>query len=191
MSTPAAPLQGTRQQPRVAHHLAMLPVRWSGMACAIAFALAGAWVQMAVALLVALEQVIAWRARLPIRWEIATSVTCLIAAISSYLFLYERIPWWDKPVHFALTGLLAVLGAWVLERWVLGRTRLRARTIVIAGVLLAVVWEVMEWWGHHYVDPRVYIPLYDTVTDILAGVLGTIAAAWLWRRHRPHQSAPL
>ena len=73
------------------------------------------WVETAVAMLVALAQVVGWRSRLPLPWEVATSAGCLIAAISSYLLFYERFPWWDVPVHTALTGLLAVLVARVIR----------------------------------------------------------------------------
>lgn len=161
----------------VARSLAMLPVRWSGLALAGSFALAGLWVEVAVSMLVALAQVVAWRSGLPMRWEIATSLVCLVAAISSFLLLYEKLPWWDLPVHAALTGLLAVLVARVLYR-----ARPTAAHAITTGALLAVVWELMELAGHHWVDPTVHVAPADTLTDLLAGLAGTVVAALLWRR---------
>lgn len=161
----------------VVRSLAMLPVRWSGLALAAGFAVAGLWVEVAVSMLVALAQVVAWRSHLPTRWEIATSLVCLIAAISSFLLLYEKLPWWDLPVHAALTGLLAVLVARVLHR-----ARPTAARVITTGMLLAVVWEMLELAGHGWVDSTVHVAPADTLTDLLAGAAGTVLAALLWRR---------
>lgn len=162
---------------RAVEILGLLAMRWSGMAMAAGFALAGMWVEVAVSMLVALAQVVGWRSRLPLAWEAATSAACLIAAISSFLLLYERIPWWDVPIHFLLTGLLAVLATRVVR----SRTP-RPVEIVVAGVILAVVWELMELAGHHWVDPTVYVAPADTVLDIVSGLAGALAAGLLWGR---------
>ena len=157
--------------------LARLLVRWSGLAMAAGFALAGMWVEVAVSMLAALAQVVAWRSRLPWGWEIATSLTCLVAAVSSFLLLYERLPGWDKPVHAVLTGLLAVLAVHVLSASAPTMPR-----IIIAGLLLAATWELLELADHHWVDPTVHVAALDTVTDLLAGMVGAVGAALLWRR---------
>ena len=162
------------------HSVAMLPVRWSGRAMALVLALLGHWVEAAVAMLVALGQVVGWRSRLPLPWEVATSAACLIAAISSYLLLFERISWWDIPVHAVLNGLLAVLVARVLRS-----PQPSAAEVIVTGTVLAVVWELMELAGHHWVDSSVYVAPADTALDLLAAVGGSVVAALLWRRHRP------
>lgn len=167
-----------------------LAVRWSGLALAIGLAVAGLWVETAVAMLVALGQVLAWRWRLPWGWEVATSVTALVAAISSYLYLYERWTWWDLPVHFALTAVVSVLATWMFDVRVRGRDAPRPWLIILAGAMLAWVWEKLEWWGHHAVDPRVYIAPLDTVGDVITGLAGTSAAAWWWHRAARHSARP-
>ncbi|MCT2261822.1 hypothetical protein M3F59_09375 [Brachybacterium muris] len=167
-----------------------LVVRWSGLVLAIGLAAAGMWVEAAVAMLVALGQVLAWRWRLPWVWEVATSVTALVAAISSYLFLYERWSWWDLPVHFVLTAVVSVLAAWMFDVGVRGRRAPRPWLIVLFGAGLAWVWEMLEWWGHHAVDPRVYIAPLDTVGDVIAGLAGATVAAWWWRREAHRAAAP-
>ncbi|MGP5088555.1 hypothetical protein [Brachybacterium tyrofermentans] len=163
--------------------LALLPVRWSGLAVAAGFAVLGMWVETAVAMLVALAQVVGWRSRLPLPWEVATSAGCLIAAISSYLLFYERFPWWDVPVHTALTGLLAVLVARVIRS-----ASPSAADVVVTGAVLAVIWELMELAGWRWVDSTVDVAPLDTALDLLAGVVGAIAAALVWRRTRDPQS---
>lgn len=164
--------------------LALVPVRWSGLVLACVLVGAAMWVEAAVAMLVALAQVVGWRSRLPLPWEIATSMVSMVAALSSYLMLYERITWWDLPVHVALNGLLAVLVARVVSR----RPLPSAARVVATGAVLAVVWELMERAGNRWVDPSIHVPSADTVGDLLAGLAGTAAAATLWRRRRERHS---
>ena len=145
---------------RVVVQMSLLLMRWSGLAMAAGFAIHGLWVETAVSLLVALAQVVGWRSRLPIAWEATTSAVCMVAAISSFLLLYERIPWWDVPIHVLLTGLLAVLVARAVRS-----PAPRAAEVIVTGVLLAVIWELMELAGHHWVDPTVYVAPADTALD--------------------------
>lgn len=165
--------------------IALLPVRWSGLAMAAGFALRGHWVEAAVAMLVALGQVVGWRSRLPLPWEVATSAACLVAAISSYLLLFERISWWDIPVHAVLNGLLTVLVARVLRS-----SEPTAAEVIVTGTALAVVWELMELAGHHWVDSSVYVAPADTALDLLAAIGGSIVAALLWRRRTAYWQRP-
>lgn len=157
--------------------LALLLMRWSGLGLALGLAAFQMWVEVAVAMLVALAQVVAWRHRLPIPWEAAVSAACMIAAVSSFLLLYERFPWWDVPVHVTVTGVLAVLVAHVARR---GAPSPRA--IVVTGVVLAMLWELMELAGASWVDSSIYVAPADTALDIAAGVIGAAAAALLWHR---------
>lgn len=163
--------------------LALLPVRWSGLAVAAGFAVLGMWVETAVAMLVALAQVVGWRSRLPLPWEVTTSAGCMIAAISSFLLLYERFPWWDVPVHGALTGLLAVLVARVVRS-----ASPSAADVLVTGAALAVIWELMELAGWRWVDSTVDVAPLDTALDLAAGWVGAAAATLLWRRTRGPQS---
>src|SRR5699024_10179664 len=156
---------------------ARLQARGFGPAMAASFAVAGMWVEVAVSMLVALAQVVTWRSRLPWGWESATSLACLVAAVSSLLLLYERLPGWDKPVHAVLTGLLAVLAVHVLSA-----CAPTMPPIIIAGLLLAATWELLELAGDHWVDPTVHVAPLDTVTDLLAGMVGAVGAALLWHR---------
>lgn len=163
--------------------VAMLPVRWSGLAMALALAVGGHPVEAAVAMLVALAQVCTWRVRQGPAWEIAVTIIAMVAALSSYLRLYERWPWWDLPVHMALTGVLAVIAARLIRRegavWITG-----------SGLVLSVVWEVLELWGHARIDPAVHVAPVDTAGDIAAGLVGAAVAAMLRRRTAGHPIRP-
>lgn len=158
---------------------ALLAVRWSGVAMALGFAILGHWVEAAVAMLVALGQVVGWRSRLPLPWEVATSTACMLAALSSYLLLFERFSWWDIPVHALLNGLLAVLVARVVRS-----PEPSAAEVIVTGAILAVVWELMELAGHRWVDSSVHVAPADTALDLLAALAGSIVAALLWRRRK-------
>lgn len=160
-----------------ARRAALLAVRWSGMAMALGFLAVGHWVEAAVAMLVALAQVVGWRTRLPLLWEVATSAACMLAAVSSYLLLYEQITWWDVPMHALLTGLLSVLVARVVLSPDPG-----APAVIVTGLVLAIVWELMELAGNRWVDPSVYVAPSDTALDVAAGLAGTVIATLLWRR---------
>ena len=163
--------------------LVLLPVRWSGLALATGFAVLGMWVETAVAMLVALAQVVGWRSRLPLPWEVATSAGCMIAAVSSFLLLYERIPWWDVPIHSALTGVLAVLVARVVRS-----TSPSVAEVVLTGAVLAIVWELMELAGWRWVDSSVEVAPLDTGLDLVAGMAGVVFAALLWQRTGERES---
>lgn len=163
--------------------LALVPVRWSGLALAVAFAACGMWTEFAVAMLVALAQVVAWRSALPREWECAVSAASLFAAVSSYLLLFERFPWWDIPTHFVLNGLVAVLVARVLRS---GDPT--PAVIVASGAAVAVVWELLEVAGAMWVDSSIHTAPADTVGDIIAGILGAVVAALLWRRGRGQEA---
>lgn len=163
--------------------LVLLPVRWSGLALAAGFAVLGMWVETAVAMLVALAQVVGWRSRLPLPWEVATSAGCMIAAVSSFLLLYERIPWWDVPIHAALTGVLAVLVARVVRS-----TSPSVAEVVLTGAVLAIVWELMELAGWRWVDSSVEVAPLDTGFDLVAGMAGVVFAALLWQRTGERES---
>ena len=57
----------------------------------------------------------------------------------------------------------------------------RLRWCLGAGLALAVVWELMELLGFLLVTPEIHIPPLDTVTDILAGLLGAALCAFRTR----------
>lgn len=53
----------------------------------------------------------------------------------------------------------------------------------ITGLVLAVVWEVMELLGFLLVTPDIHIPPLDTLSDVTVGVLGAALVA-LHRKSR-------
>jgi len=112
--------------------------------------------------------------------DIALGITLLVAAWSSTLDLYAAIASWDLVVHFAATGLLAAaLYVIAVATHIVpaGSTRVATAVLTTAfGISAAVVWEIAEWAGHTFVDPTIFVAYTDTIGDLVAGALGSIAA---------------
>ena len=117
-------------------------------------------------------------------------LTLLAAAWSSVLNLYARVSWWDLPVHFAATGVIAAMTYLLLARLgavpapvsspVPGRSlalRIAVPVLVLAlGLAVSVLWELGEWWGNTFVDESINVGYQDTMGDLAAGGLGALLA---------------
>ncbi|MDK1359835.1 hypothetical protein QNO00_06090 [Arthrobacter sp. zg-Y1219] len=113
-------------------------------------------------------------------------LTLLAAAWSSVLNLYARVGWWDLPVHFAATGVIAATAYLLLAR--LGAVpapsphagaalRIAVPALVLAvGLGVSVLWELGEWWGYTFVDESINVGYQDTMGDLAAGGLGALVA---------------
>lgn len=119
-------------------------------------------------------------------------LTLLAAAWSSVLDLYARVSWWDLPVHFAATGVIAAMTYLLLSR--LGAVpvpvptprpalRFAVPVLVLAlGLGVSVLWELGEWWGNAFVDASINVGYTDTMGDLTAGGLGALLAGAFLRK---------
>jgi uncharacterized membrane protein YjdF len=98
------------------------------------------------------------------------------------LDLYDRVGWWDDANH-AVNWLLLCLGAGLLLRradvrpaWALG--------VLVAGVgaLLAVGWELAEWFAFIRHGTELDTAYADTLGDEVLGCAGAAVAAVLVAR---------
>lgn len=125
-------------------------------------------------------------------------LTLLAAAWSSVLNLYARVSWWDLPIHFAATGVIAAMTYLLLAR--LGALpdpepaprlalRIAVPVLVLAlGLAVSVLWELGEWWGNAFVDASINVGYLDTMGDLAAGGLGALlAGAFLGKASRAPQ----
>ncbi len=112
----------------------------------------------------------------------------LIDVTGNTLNLYDSVVWWDDANHFvnwallcAGLGLLIVRGP-LLPRWWL------VLTITGLGALLAVSWELAEWYMFIRHGTELDTAYTDTLGDealgCLGGLVGAILVAW-----RPHTKA--
>ncbi|MFC6152206.1 hypothetical protein [Nocardioides yefusunii] len=120
----------------------------------------------------------------PAEFDVALCSVMLSAAWAALLDAYVTVPWLDLAVHGVLTGLLAAtVGLTVVHYGLLApdlpaplrRTALGLLTF-LAGLALATVWELGEWWGHEVVDARIQVGYRDTMSDLALGALGAAVA---------------
>ena len=125
----------------------------------------------------------------PAALDVSYGAVLVVAAWAAVLDWYVAVPWLDTVVHAAATGLIAAMAHWVL----VGRGaasavddhHLRhpraavAVTTTATGTALAVVWEILEWFGHTHVDARIQVGYSDTVGDLAAGLVGAAVAGVL------------
>lgn len=117
---------------------------------------------------------------LPTWLDLALGVVSLAAAWAALLDAYLHVPRLDLVVHALLTGVLALVASYLLLawRWVPRRTVALVLGAVTA-VALAALWEVGEYLGHTWLDDRIQVGYADTMTDLVAGVLGATVASGL------------
>jgi hypothetical protein len=102
----------------------------------------------------------------------------LVDVTGNSLDLYDSLVWWDDLNHFAnwfllLTGLGLLLCAAVRPRW--------AVVVVVCGLgaILAVGWEVGEWWTFIRHGTEIDTAYEDTLGDEVLGTLGALCAGFL------------
>ena len=118
--------------------------------------------------------------------DVAYGGTLVVAAWAAQLDWYQAVPWLDLAVHAACTGLIAALAGVLLVRTRVVPDPRAARTgrarvgVLVAttgtGAVLAILWEIGEWAGHTFLDDRIGVGYADTVTDLAAGLLGSLVA---------------
>lgn len=112
--------------------------------------------------------------------------TLLIAAWSNVFGLYTRITWWDLPVHFVCTGVVAAGVYLLLAHLRMVTTPGSVEMTTSAGIIftttfglaLSALWEMVEWFGRAYVSDEIYAAYGDTIGDMAVGGLGSLGAGF-------------
>jgi hypothetical protein len=115
----------------------------------------------------------------------------LVDVTGNTLNLYDRVFWWDDVNHLVnwfllCLGLgLVVLPGIVLPGWVL------VGLVTGGGALLAVVWELGEWFTFIRFSSELATAYEDTLGDETLGTTGAaLAAVVLLHRRRGRRAAP-
>jgi len=106
----------------------------------------------------------------------------LVDVTGNTLNLYDKVVWWDDANHFANWallcagfGLLLVRGSQVPRWWLV-------LTITGLGALLAIAWELAEWYAFIRHGTELDTAYTDTLGDealgCLGGLLGASLVAW-------------
>lgn len=105
----------------------------------------------------------------------------LVDVTGNSLDLYDSLVWWDDLNHFAnwfllLTGLGLLLCGAVRPPW--------AIVVVVCGLgaVLAIGWEVGEWWTFIRHGTELDTAYEDTLGDEVLGTLGALCAGFLVAR---------
>lgn len=121
-------------------------------------------------------------------WDIALSVSVLVAAWSNVVGLYESIPGWDLLVHAVVSGALTLMGLLAFAHIGVMPRPAASRHPRLSGALLGVMlalalgslWEMVEWVGRTFVTAEIIVSYSDTIGDLAAdGVGGGIAGLLL------------
>ncbi len=130
--------------------------------------------------------------RSPLPWAAFAFVAApfLVDVTGNTLDLYDSVGWWDDANHF-VNWLLLGLGVGLMLRraairpaWVLGVA------VLGLGAVLAVAWELAEWWTFIRHGTELDTAYTDTLGDEALGTLGAaVAGAILTVRERRRGSA--
>jgi len=175
-------------------------LRAVGIISVIAATVIGGWVGFALFFLVLGALFIPRALGASLGLDVSFCATLLVAGWAAQLDWYLAVPGLDLLVHAAATGLIGAVTWQVLVR--VGALphhddvrleRPRLGTFVVttgAAVALAVVWELLEWMGHTWIDDRIQVGYNDTVGDLAAGAVGAVVAALLVSRTSAAEPRP-
>ena len=132
-------------------------------------------------------------------FDVVLGIILMVAGWSAVLELYTSVAGLDVVMHFAATGAIAAEAYLLLERLVTfgdGRPSpgVTVGAVTILGLAASAVWEILEWWGHTFLDPSIFVDYEDTIGDMGAGGLGSLTVGVLLvvlRRRRPPSSEPV
>ena len=109
----------------------------------------------------------------------------LVDATGNSLDLYDTVAWWDDANHL-VNWFLLTAGLGLLLSPSLRRSPRWATVLLVAGLgaLLAVGWELGEWWTFIRHGTEIETAYTDTLGDLALGCLGSLVAGLLIARRR-------
>ena len=117
--------------------------------------------------------------RSPVPWNGVALIMLpfLIDVTGNTLDLYDRAWWWDDLNHFANWLLLALGIGLMLRRAPQVRGWPSALIVAGFGAILAILWELGEWYSFIRHGTELATAYEDTLGDEALGLLGAIVAA--------------
>ena len=111
------------------------------------------------------------RPRYPLGADVLISAPFTIDTLGNALNLFNTIDWWDDLMHFSQWALLLGGVGLLIERSIPGRV-LRLVFIPALGALIALLWEVAEYFAFIRHSPELQTAYTDTLGDMVLGTLG-------------------
>ena len=109
----------------------------------------------------------------------------LVDVTGNTLNLYDSVTWWDDLNHFVNWLLLAAGIGVLLSRGFQGPRWALAWLIIGIGALLAIGWEVAEWYAFIRNGTELETAYQDTLGDEVLGTAGAVVAALLVTYRKP------
>lgn len=100
----------------------------------------------------------------------------LVDVTGNTLDLYDTVVWWDDANHFSNWFLLTLGLGLVLDVVALRPAWARAVAVVGGGALLALLWEIGEWWTFIRHGTEIGTAYEDTLADMTLGTTGSVVA---------------
>lgn len=113
----------------------------------------------------------------------------LVDVTGNSLDLYDRVVWWDDVNHLVNWFLLCLGLGLVLLRDVAAPGWVLAGLVTGGGALMAVVWELGEWYAFIRHGTELATAYEDTLGDETLGTVGAALAAAVLARRRPRPAA--
>jgi len=116
--------------------------------------------------------------RSPLPWAAFAFIAApfLIDVTGNTLDLYDSVTWWDDANHFANWLLLSLGVGLMLQRADIRPTWVLGVAVVGLGALLAIAWELAEWWTFIRHGTELDTAYTDTLSDQALGTLGAAVA---------------
>lgn len=109
----------------------------------------------------------------------------LIDVTGNTLDLYDNVGWWDDANHFVNWFLLSAGVGLILIRTPVAQPWALGWLIVGIGAILAIAWEVGEWYAFIRHGTELDTAYEDTLGDEVLGTLGAaLAGVWMAVRKR-------
>lgn len=142
-----------------------------------------------------LVPLVAWRLRHrgePMRWGAIALIWSpfLLDVTGNTLDLFDSVVWWDDLMHFVSWALLCG-GLGLLLVPLLRPAWLQVLVVTGLGAVLAIGWELGEWWTFIRRGVELDTAYQDTLGDEALGTLGAfLAGLGLWWHSRSNSSTP-
>jgi hypothetical protein len=107
----------------------------------------------------------------------------LVDVTGNTLDLYDTVVWWDDANHFVNWALLCS-GLGLLVLGAIDRPWARVLLVTGVGAVLAIAWELGEWYTFIRHGTELDTAYQDTLGDEALGTLGALMAGVLLRRRR-------
>jgi len=118
-----------------------------------------------------------WRRRglaYPVWYDVIFLTTFLLDLVGNVFDLYDTYFFFDWIPHSHNTGVVTIILAWIL--------RLSLLCAVGVATILHVLFEIQEFYGDIVFGTRNVRGLFDTINDLMVGLIGSIVYGLLYMR---------